>query len=336
MAESNQKIIVVVGATGIQGDSVARTFLNLPNWKVRALTRDPSSPASIALAARGAEVVQADLRDINSLFTAFQDANSIFLNTEFWSVFRLHMAKLMENGGKLEEGLMDPSEAAHQSEVSRGKNAVQAAAKVPTLERLIYSALPSATKITGGKYHSLHWEAKADIVEYIESEHPELAKKSSFIYLGAYNTNALLSPQLDPLDGKYKYVSALSKDVRMPIINPKESTGPYVRALIENEQPGIKLLAHDTDSFLTVQEIGDVWARASGKEVSFVDVSVDFMHQKLGVPMEVLRILPALNEFGYVGSMKIVGPGGLTTKVQTESYEEWMKGRDLKAILETN
>lgn len=336
MAASNQKIIVVVGATGTQGGSVARTFLNLPNWKVRAITRDPSSPAGQALATRGAEVVQADLTDISSLSTAFQDANAIFLNTEFWSVFGLHMAKLMANGGKLEEEQVDPSEAAYQSEVSRGKNAVQAAAKVPTLERLIYSALSSATKITGGKYHSLHWEAKADIVEYIESEHPELAKKTSFIYLGAYNTNALLSPQLDPLDGKYKYVSALSKDVRMPIIDPKESTGPYVRALIEDEQPGIKLLAHDTDSFLTVQEIGDVWARASGKEVSFVGVSVDFMHQKFGVPMEVLRILPALNEFGYVGSMKIMEPGELTTKVQTKSYEEWMKERDWKAILETN
>ncbi|KAL5350727.1 hypothetical protein ACLOAV_004296 [Pseudogymnoascus australis] len=311
MAASNQKIIVVVGATGTQGGSVARTFLNLPNWKVRAITRDPSSQASQALAARGAEVIQADLTDISSLSMAFKDANSIFLNTEF-------------------------CEAAHQSEVLRGKNAVQTAAKVPTLERLIYSALPSATKITGGKYHSLHWEAKADIVEYIESEHPELAKKTSFIYLGAYNTNALLSPQLDPLDGKYKYVSALSKDVRMPIIDPKESTGPYVRALIEDEQPGIKLLAHDAGSFLTMQEIGDVWARASGKEVSFVEVSVDFMHQKSGVPMEVLRILPALNEFGYLGSMKIMEPGELKTKVQTESYEEWIKGRDWKAILETN
>ncbi|KFY18448.1 hypothetical protein V493_08612 [Pseudogymnoascus sp. VKM F-4281 (FW-2241)] len=336
MAAANQKIIVVVGATGTQGGSVARTFLNLPNWKVRAITRDPSCPNAQALAARGAEVVKADLTDINSLPAAFQDANAIFLNTEFWSIFGLHMFRLMANGGKLEEGLIDPSEAAYQSELSRGKNAIQAAAKVPGLERLIYSALPSATDITGGKYHSLHWEAKADIVKYIENEHSELAKKTSFIYLGAYNTNALLSPQLDPLDGKYKYVSALSKNIRMPIIDPKESTGPYVRALIENEQPGIKLLAHDTNSFLTMQEISDVWTRASGKEASFVGVSVDLMHQKSGVPMEVLRIIPALNEFGYVGSMKITKPGELTTKVQTKSYEEWMKGKDWKDILNTN
>ncbi|KFY05461.1 hypothetical protein V492_08529 [Pseudogymnoascus sp. VKM F-4246] len=335
MAASNQKIIVVVGATGIQGGSVARTFLNLPNWKVRAITRDPSSPASQALATLGAEVVQADLTDISSLPAAFQDANSIFLNTEFWSIFKLHMAKLMANGGKLDDGMMDPSEAAHEHEVFRGKNAVRIAAEVPTLERLIYSALPSATDITGGKYHSLHWEAKADIVKYIEGEHLELAKKTSFLYLGAYNTNALLSPRLDPSDGKYKYITALRKDKRMPVVDPKESTGPYVRALIEDEQPGTKLLAYDTDSFLTMEEFGDIWSRASGNEVSFVEVSVDFMHEEFGIPMEVLRIFPALNEFGFVGSMKVMEPGELTTKVQTKSYEEWMKERDWQAILES-
>jgi hypothetical protein len=329
MASSNQKTIVVVGATGIQGGSVARTFLTLPNWKVRAITRNPSSLAAQALAARGAEVVQAELSDISSLSTAFQDANAIFLNTDFW-------AKLMANRAKLEEGQLDPSEAAYQSEVSLGKNAVQAAAKVPTLERLIYSALPSATKMTGGKYHSLHWESKAAIVEYVEDELPDLAKKTSFIYLGAYNTNALLSPQLDPSDGKYKYVTPLRKDVRMPIIDPKESTGPFVRALIEDEQSGIKLLAYDTNSYLTVQEIGDVWSRASGKEVSLMEVTVDFMHQKFGIPMEALRILPGLNEFGYTGSMKMMEPGDLKTRVKTKSYEEWMKEKDWKAIVETN
>jgi hypothetical protein len=58
-------------------------------------------------------------------------------------------------------------------------------------------------KLSGGKYfQSCHWESKAAIVEYIENELPNLAKKTSFVYLGAYNTNGLLAPRLDPLDGK--------------------------------------------------------------------------------------------------------------------------------------
>lgn len=49
MSELNKNIIAIVGATGKQGGSVARTFLSedlFPNWTVRCLTRDPSSEAA--------------------------------------------------------------------------------------------------------------------------------------------------------------------------------------------------------------------------------------------------------------------------------------------------
>ncbi len=35
----------------------------------------------------------------------------------------------------------------------------------------------------------------------------------------------------------------LGKEFRMPIIDPKESTGLFARALIADEEPGITLLA---------------------------------------------------------------------------------------------
>ncbi|KAK9490812.1 hypothetical protein V1508DRAFT_423820 [Lipomyces doorenjongii] len=43
---SIKKTIVVIGATGVQGSSVARTFLSLDHWHVRAVTRNPSSAAA--------------------------------------------------------------------------------------------------------------------------------------------------------------------------------------------------------------------------------------------------------------------------------------------------
>ena len=336
MAASNKKIIVVVGATGNQGSSVAHTFLNLPHWNVRATTRNPSSPAAQALAARGAEVVPADLEDVSSLSKAFEDAHAIFLNTDFWTTYKPLTAEVIADAAKI-KGQPEPSETAFRTEVSHGKNAAQVAAKVLTLNRFVYSALPPMKQLSGGKYfQSFHWESKAAIVEYIENDLPDLAKKTSFIYLGAYNTNPLLAPRLNPLDGKYQFVLPLTKDSRMPIIDPKESTGPFVRALIEHEQPGTKLLAYDTDSYLTMQEIVEVWSRASGKEASLVEVTVEFMHQQFGIPMEVLEAPAFIVESGYSGSMKVTEPSELTTKVQTKSYEEWMKGRDWKAILEVD
>jgi NmrA-like family len=329
------KTIVVVGATGNQGGSVANTFLTLSHWKVRIITRNPSSEAAQALAARGAEVVQADLSDPNTLPNAFQNAHAIFLNTDYWATFRALVAAMETNKESPSEGQKaNPSKVAYEAEVINGKNAASAAAKIPTLERFIYSALPAIEKSTNGKYHSDHADSKGTIVEYIETELPELASKTSFIYMGAYNTNALLSPILDPSDGQYRYLLPLNKDARMPIVNARESTGLFVRALIEDEAPGIKLLAYDSNSYLTYEQIRGIWSRASGHQAGFETVTVEFMHEKLGIPMVLLEPLPALGEFGYTGSIKVIEPGELKNPVQTKSWEEWMMGRDWKTVLE--
>jgi uncharacterized protein YbjT (DUF2867 family) len=55
------KIFTVFGATGNQGGSVVRHVLDHPElsktYKIRAITRDVSKPASLALKDKGCEVV---------------------------------------------------------------------------------------------------------------------------------------------------------------------------------------------------------------------------------------------------------------------------------------
>jgi uncharacterized protein YbjT (DUF2867 family) len=83
---SDRKIIAVVGATGQQGGSVARAILDDPagGFAVRALTRDPGSAAAKALAARGAEVVAADLDDEAGVRAALSGAYGAYFVTAFW------------------------------------------------------------------------------------------------------------------------------------------------------------------------------------------------------------------------------------------------------------
>jgi hypothetical protein len=145
------KTIVVVGATGNQGSSVAHTFAY---WNVRATTRNPSSPAAQALAARGAEVVQVDLSDISSLFKAFQDAHAIFVNTDFWTTYKPLMAEVTADAAKL-KGQPEPSEAAFQTEVSHGKNAAQAAAKSSDFGRLCLLSAPADEEAVWRKVFSI-------------------------------------------------------------------------------------------------------------------------------------------------------------------------------------
>lgn len=86
---ADKKLIAVVGATGAQGGGLARSILADPDglFALRAITRDPSGEKARALAEAGAEVIRADLNDVESLKEAFSGAYGAFCVTNFWETF---------------------------------------------------------------------------------------------------------------------------------------------------------------------------------------------------------------------------------------------------------
>ena len=74
MAE--KKVNAVLGATGAQGGGMVRAIMNDPNggFTARALTRDVNGAKAKELAKLGAEVVAADVDDVESLKKAFDGA----------------------------------------------------------------------------------------------------------------------------------------------------------------------------------------------------------------------------------------------------------------------
>lgn len=84
---SEKKVIAVAGATGAQGGGAARAILADPDsgFTVRALTRNPDSPAAKELERLGAEIVRADFHDEPSVHEAFKGAYGAFLVTNFWA-----------------------------------------------------------------------------------------------------------------------------------------------------------------------------------------------------------------------------------------------------------
>lgn len=77
--------IVVCGATGNQGGSVARCLALDQSLEVIALSRTISSTESKKLISLGINVVEADLSDIKSLERAFRNAHGVFGVTQPWS-----------------------------------------------------------------------------------------------------------------------------------------------------------------------------------------------------------------------------------------------------------
>lgn len=107
---SEKRIIAVVGATGAQGGGLVRAILADPEggFAARAITRDAGSDKARELAKLGAEVVEADVDDAESLKKAFAGAYGAYCVTFFWEHFspekELTQIRAMATAAK-EEGL---------------------------------------------------------------------------------------------------------------------------------------------------------------------------------------------------------------------------------------
>jgi uncharacterized protein YbjT (DUF2867 family) len=87
---ADKKIIAVVGATGAQGGGLVRAILEDASggFAARALTRDVNSDKAKELATLGAEVVAADVDDVESLRRAFRGAHGAYCVTFYWAHFK--------------------------------------------------------------------------------------------------------------------------------------------------------------------------------------------------------------------------------------------------------
>jgi uncharacterized protein YbjT (DUF2867 family) len=167
------KLLTVVGATGTQGTSLIDNALKDGVYKVRGLTRDPSSAKAQALAARGVEMVQVDINDEQALVKAFEGSTAIFAMTDF-----------------LEPFMSNAPVKAMEIEAQQGINLARAASQTSTLEHYIWSSLPNIKKLTDGKYMIPHFEGKNMVDEYIRSDKTLLAK-TTFLWITWYGTNFL-------------------------------------------------------------------------------------------------------------------------------------------------
>ncbi|MFG3252565.1 NmrA/HSCARG family protein [Streptomyces sp. NPDC048172] len=135
---SENKTVLVLGATGNQGGATARELLSR-GWTVHALVRDPDKPEAHELKARGAALVQGDMDDAESLRRAMTGVHGVY------SVQPLGW---------------DPESLA--AEVRQGK-AVADMAKASGIAHLVYSSVGGAERDTGID----HFETKAEIERHI-------------------------------------------------------------------------------------------------------------------------------------------------------------------------
>jgi uncharacterized protein YbjT (DUF2867 family) len=258
----SSKIVSVIGSTGAQGGSVINALLKDPSYKVRGITRNPQSEAAQALAARGVEVVKADLNDLSSVTAAFAGSYAIYAVTDFFEPFGKHGAV-----------------KAAEIETAQGINLAKAALATSTLKHYVWSTLPDGAAISNGKYVVPHFSAKNDVDAFIRSQ-PALLAKTTFLWITFYAQNyyfPMFTPIHAPTAGKFIQLSVTSPDVPIKTIgDSRANVGHFVKAALDQPsrtQGGKVVLAHAEDT--TVGEMLQTWAKVKGKTAQLVRVNDD-------------------------------------------------------------
>ena len=241
------KVITVFGATGGQGNPIARALLK-SGFKVRAVTRNPDSDKAKALKDAGAEVIKANLDDIASVDAAFQGAHGAFVVTNYWEL------------------LKDGPEAAYAAEVKQGKGVTDAAIRAG-LKHFVYSSL-DAVKDKIGK-DCPHFDTKAEVEKYIiKSGVPYSIVRFPFYF---NNFLGMIAPQKQD-DGTF--VLTLPMDGPMHGFN-LEDGGPILATIFGNPAEYLGKAVKMAGDKISLDQYVAIISKVTEKTVKYKQVPVE-------------------------------------------------------------
>jgi uncharacterized protein YbjT (DUF2867 family) len=234
-----------VGSTGTQGGGLCRAILADPNggFAPRAVTRDPNKDKAKALATNGAQVVKADLDDVESLKKAFAGAYGVYGVTNFWEHFSA------------------------EKEKAQAKNIAEAA-KAVGVKHVIWSTLEDTRKLMDAsdkrmpflqeKYRVPHFDAKAEADAYFAGL-PVTYLVTSFYWDNLYMFG--LAPKKGD-DGVYSWTFPMGNSKLAGIA--AEDIGKVAYGIFKAGQQYIGKTVGITGENLTVEEMGQKLSKGLG------------------------------------------------------------------------
>jgi uncharacterized protein YbjT (DUF2867 family) len=234
-----------VGSTGSQGGGLCHAILDDKSgeFACRAITRDPNKDKAKALAAKGAEVVKADLDDIESLKKAFAGAHGVYGVTNFWEHF------------------------SGEKEKAQARN-IADAAKAAGVKHVIWSTLEDTRKLMSPddkrmpilqeKYRVPHFDAKAEANAYFAGL-PVTYLVTSFYWDNLYLFG--LAPKKGD-DGVYSWTFPMG-NAKMPGI-AAEDIGKTAYGIFKASRQYIGKTVGIAGENLTLTQIGEKLSKGLG------------------------------------------------------------------------
>ena len=235
---SDSRLVLVTGATGQQGGSVARRLLE-KGFRVRGITRNIESDAAKELTSLGAEMVRAEFTDPDSLGAALVDVDAVFAMTT-------------------------PFEAGIDAETAQGVALVDAAVAAG-VGHFVYSSVASANKATGVP----HFDSK-----YRVEEHLVATDLRGSVIAPVYFMGNLFFP--DTLNGLKEgtYTIALPSDLPLQQI-ATEDIGAFAAHVLANPEEFSGKRIDIAGDELSSEKSAEVLAEIVGKPLSVVEVPIE-------------------------------------------------------------
>ncbi|HLV00057.1 MAG TPA: NmrA/HSCARG family protein [Acidobacteriota bacterium] len=232
----SKKTILVLGATGSQGGSVSRHLLEDGGFQVRCFTRNPNSEAATILRKRGAEIVQGDLSQTESIRKALEGVWGVFGVTNYWEHF--------------------------EKEEIRGRNLIEAV-RNSAVSFFVFSSLPSAAEISGGSLTVSHFDIKARL----EKEIRTLGLPCCFVHVAFYYENFLTFPPQPQDDGSFAFASPQGETPLAAVA--VEDIGGVVREIFREPIPFDGQTVGIVGSDLKCSEYAEILSEILGRPVYY-------------------------------------------------------------------
>jgi uncharacterized protein YbjT (DUF2867 family) len=315
---ADKKIISIIGATGLQGGGLLRAIISdrTGGFAARAVTRNVNSDKAKELFQLGAEVVAADLDDVESLKRVFSGAHGAFCVTNFWEHF------------------------SPEKEFTQAKNLAHAA-QAESVQHAIWSTLEDTRRWVPlsddsmptlmGKYKVPHFDAKGEADQVFRN----LGVPTTFLLTSFYWDNMIhfgMGPKKGP-DGKLAITFPMG-DKKLPGI-AAEDIGKCALGVFKRGRELIGKTVGVAGEHLTGREMAAKLSTALGREVRYNDVPPE-VYRSFGFPgaEDIGNMFQFKRDFQEVfcGARKPEVARGLNPELQT--LDLWLAGNKSRIPLE--
>jgi uncharacterized protein YbjT (DUF2867 family) len=261
---SKSKLVLVTGATGKQGGAVALALLTRGH-QVRALTRNPASPAANRLREQGVEIAVGDFTDHDSLVRAIRGADAVY-------------------------AMSTPYEQGAEKEIAQGIT-ITDAAKAAGVPHFVYSSVASANRATGIQ----HFDGK-----YAVEKHLQASGVPYTIVAPVFFMENLLQPWMLSSLRQGKLAMALPASRSLQQITVAD-IGAFVAAVIERRDTIFGRRFDIAGDELTGKEAAAILSKTTGREVHYEGFPVDVLRAQ---SEDLARMFEWFDRTGYAADIK--------------------------------